>query len=76
MPRNPDDLMNLPPSELKSLSNGEYRVYCGLKFEALEKSDKKMGRCISKLDRRLWYITAVMISTLVTVIISLAATVC
>ncbi len=76
MPRNPNDLMNLPPSELKSLSDGEYKVYCGIKFESLAKADEKMGRCISKLDRRLWYLMGAMLSTFVAAIASIVAALC
>ena len=72
MPRNPDELMSLPPSELKSLSNGEYRVYCGMKFEALEKSGQKLEKRVSKLNRRLWYFLIVMVCMLTTAIISMA----
>lgn len=63
MPRNPDDLMNMQPSELKSLSSGEYRIYCGMKFETLEKADAKMSKYISKLDKRLWhFLVAILIA--------------
>lgn len=67
MPKTPEDLINLPPSELKSLSREEHRVYCGLKFEALEKSNKELGARISKLDRHLWYffIIAVLLMLIV-----------
>lgn len=57
MPRNPDDLMSLQPSELKSLNDGEFRIYCGIKFESLERS-------YSKLDRRFYYLLLVMLSML------------
>ena len=76
MPRNPDELMGLPPSGLKSLSDGEYRVYCGLKFESLEKADAKMSNCISKLDKRLWYLMIAMVSTFVAAIASVVAALC
>lgn len=76
MPRNPDDLMNMPPSELKSLSDGEFRIFCGANFEALKKSDAKMNKCISKLDKRLWHflvaILVAMFSILATVLLSAA----
>ena len=72
MPRNPDDLMNLKPTELKSLNDGEFRIYCGMRFEALKKSDAKMSKCISKLEKRLWHflvaILVAMFSVLATVL--------
>ncbi len=76
MTRNPDDLMNLPPTELKSLNDGEFRIYCGMSFEALKKSDAKMSKCISKLDKRLWHFLVAFLvaifSILATVFLSAA----
>lgn len=65
MTRNPDYLMGLKPSELKSLSDGEFRIYCGMKFETLEKAN-------SKLEKRFWVVIITMISTLATVLLSSA----
>ncbi|GAI92036.1 unnamed protein product [marine sediment metagenome] len=74
MPRNPDDLMNMQPSELKSLSSGEYRIFCGMKFEALEKSDAKMSKHISKLDKRLWqFLFAILIAMFSTFVMIMLA---
>lgn len=64
MVKNPDYLMSLKPSELKSLKDGEFRIYTGLKFEAIEKS-------VRELKKIFWASIIAMFSILVAVIMSI-----
>lgn len=56
--------MSLKPAELKLLDEGEFRMYTGMKFEALEKSFREIKNIF-------WTTLIAMFSILVAVILSI-----